>query len=192
MKTWQLSVAIFFTCLSAPLFAQQHNVPGSAPSGYDPFQLNWATGRFDYAPIPYDTSTGPYEFNWYTGHWDYRPVAPPQSPAEIASQGKSPGPALVPPPVQTARPAPQAPANPALVDQAMPAGAYISPEVAPEKTTTVQKLQRRKPTTRTLATKPSNASAFPPKNDPLHLSPSIGRWEFDYAQGKWIHILPPG
>src|SRR5689334_16343625 len=51
--------------------------PNSVPSGYDPFQLNWSTGRFQYVPIPYDTFSGPYAFNWHSGRWDYVPYAPP-------------------------------------------------------------------------------------------------------------------
>ena len=46
---------------------------------YDPFQLNWGTGRFDYAPIPYAPQSGgsnysPFQFNDFTGRWDYVPL----------------------------------------------------------------------------------------------------------------------
>src|ERR1051326_4219698 len=63
---------------------QPNSVYTTTPSGYDPFQLDWSTGRFRYVPIPYEPEQpgpnyDPYRFNWYTGRWDYVPYPGPGS-----------------------------------------------------------------------------------------------------------------
>src|SRR5437868_6947139 len=71
-----------------PVYPEKPNqvaAPNQAQSGYDPFQLNWRTGRFEYVPIPYDNEPegsgySPFRFNWHSGNWDYVPVAPVQPP----------------------------------------------------------------------------------------------------------------
>jgi hypothetical protein len=52
--------------------------PMQPKSGYDPFILDWGTGRWVYAPIPYTVRSGPFAFNWHSGRWDYlrQPMAP--------------------------------------------------------------------------------------------------------------------
>lgn len=65
------------------------------PLGYDPFQFNWFTGRFEYVPIPYDQQAGsPYQFNCYSGRWNYNPAAGASSasPGGQASAGQAPPP----------------------------------------------------------------------------------------------------
>src|SRR2546429_5221856 len=67
-----------------PIYPEHQATYWSAGTSYDPFRLNWATGRFDYAPIPYTSESrgsnyDPYRFNEYTGRWDYVPLATGQS-----------------------------------------------------------------------------------------------------------------
>jgi hypothetical protein len=42
-------------------------------ANYNPFIFNWSSGRFEYAPEPFDNRSGPYAFNWYSGRWTYIP-----------------------------------------------------------------------------------------------------------------------
>jgi len=56
-----------------PIYPRKPYEFRSTPPGYDPFQFNWNTGRWDYAPIPYEQNGSPYQFNWHSGQWDYRP-----------------------------------------------------------------------------------------------------------------------
>ncbi len=46
-------------------------------SNYDPYQFNWYSGRWDYAPVPYDNDGSAYRFNWGNGKWDYAPLPSP-------------------------------------------------------------------------------------------------------------------
>lgn len=64
---------------------------------YDPFQFNWATGRWDYVPIPYDergpaSNGGPYYFNAYSGRWEYSPMAVPAPAANASATPPPPAP----------------------------------------------------------------------------------------------------
>ena len=75
-----------------PTVSQQPQSNRYAVPGYDPFRLNWATGRFDYVPIPYaresvGTRYDPYRYNWYTGRWDYEPAQPPRRIAQLPFGG---------------------------------------------------------------------------------------------------------
>lgn len=62
----------------------------SAPPGYDPFQFNWYSGRWDYVPIPYGSvGQSPYQLNQNNGQWNYVPQPAPPAPA--APQSSAPG-----------------------------------------------------------------------------------------------------
>jgi hypothetical protein len=72
MGQWQVDPRV------GPIYPTKPYSFRSAPPGYDPFQFNWQTGRWDYVPIPYDQpapgqAPSPYQFNWHSGRWDYRP-----------------------------------------------------------------------------------------------------------------------
>lgn len=62
-----------------PIYPEQARLNQTSMSSYNPFQLNWATGRFDYAPLGYADSGGPnydpYLYNSYSGRWDYVPLS---------------------------------------------------------------------------------------------------------------------
>jgi hypothetical protein len=73
---------------AAPVYPQhpysnagQNPGPPPAYSGYDPFQFDARTGRFNYVPIPYEQPSAgsgysPWQFNWYSGRWDFYSVPP--------------------------------------------------------------------------------------------------------------------
>jgi hypothetical protein len=67
----------------------------SAQPGYDPFQFNWYSGRWDYVPIPYETpGESPYQLNPNSGQWNYVPQAAapaPSRPREAAPSAPSDG-----------------------------------------------------------------------------------------------------
>src|SRR4051812_23830151 len=85
------AVALFLPTLSrsanaqwqvGPIYPQKPGLSQVSQSGYDPFQLNWSTGRFDYVPTPYaaepaGANYNPYRLNIYSGRWDYVPVPAP-------------------------------------------------------------------------------------------------------------------
>src|SRR5882757_7295670 len=79
-----------------PIYPEKAPPYTVAPSGYDPFQLDWATGRFNYVPIPYNPldANRPYLFNWHTGRWDYTPYPSPTSvqPAPTDTPQRTPPP----------------------------------------------------------------------------------------------------
>ena len=54
-----------------PVYPENKSDVRSTPTNYNPFIFNWSSGRFDYAPIPYDIRSGPFAFNWHSGRWDY-------------------------------------------------------------------------------------------------------------------------
>ncbi|HTL29530.1 MAG TPA: hypothetical protein VL282_09915 [Tepidisphaeraceae bacterium] len=79
--------------LAGPVYPANNKYQSNyVPSGYDPFVLDWSTGRWNYAPIPYSVFNGPFAFNWHTGQWDYlrQPMTPsvelhPRTPAAVAA-----------------------------------------------------------------------------------------------------------
>ena len=150
-----------------PVYPEKPQPYTAAPPGYDPFQLDWSTGRFRYVPIPYDqrSSTGPYRFNWYSGRWDYSPFPAPASP--------------MPAPTNTPERTPQASMSVVRIPQYNAPVPVIPGEAMPA-------AARQLPTNAT--TRPTRTRA--PTTDPLHLNPSLGRWEQDSNTGRWIHVLP--
>jgi hypothetical protein len=56
-----------------PVYSENKPAVRSTGPNYDPFIFNWSSGRFEYAPEPFDTRSGPYAFNWYSGRWTYIP-----------------------------------------------------------------------------------------------------------------------
>ncbi len=198
MRKWiLLSAVTMLGLLAAPVLAQSHpqyqydNYKNTNLSGYDPFQLNWSTGRFDYVPEPYRSAAGagPYQFNWFSGRWDYVPWQPPQSPAEILAQSK-------------ARPVHQVPnyglsLSRQISASAQPAAAVVAPtETTRGMTINIYRghINNGPPTTarsKSMATtQPSQVPMMLPK-DPLNIPATVGRWEYDTTTGHWVHILPP-
>lgn len=192
-----LAVFALLGLLASPALAQPHpeysysNYKYSNLSGYDPFQLNWSTGRFDYVPMPYEAGPRgqPYQFNWFGGRWDYVPWQPPQSPAEIVAQGK-------------ARPVHQVPNYQLSLSRqirasAQPAAAVIgSTEMRRGMTINIYRghINKIPPTTarsKSMATtQPWQGQMTLPK-DPLNIPATVGHWEYDTTTGHWVHILPP-
>lgn len=62
-----------------PIYPEQPQLNQTSMSVYNPFQLNWSRGRFEYAPLGYVPAGGasydPYRFNSYSGRWDYVPMS---------------------------------------------------------------------------------------------------------------------
>jgi hypothetical protein len=163
--------------------AQQHTVPMGPQSGYDPFHWNSYSGRWDYVPIPYDpeppgANYNPFRFNWHSGHWDYVPQ--PLLSDYDASQGQSESSTYI---------------DTRLDLQQLAPRTYATPQAAPPLPTVVipppinPHVQPPKPTTKptTAPAKPSSA-----REQELARLRSLGRWEFNYATGRWTFILPPG
>jgi hypothetical protein len=111
----------------------------SAHSG-DPFQFNWATGRWDYVPIADKSNnyagsgySGPYQFNWTTGQWNYTGTNP--VPGSTPSSIIPPAPGAVPavpvlpvvPPVQPSQPN-NTPTPSATATQPTTAGGIQNPD----------------------------------------------------------------
>jgi hypothetical protein len=195
MRTLIFTVAVV---LGASLgWGQQHTMPGATPQagGYDPYQLNWQTGRFVYAPVPYDASQGPYRFNWYSGRWDYLPVPAPQSVGEIVNESRSKPVAAVAP-VNTQAPVSSGklPSGAVPVDNAVPAAVAIQPDVSqqPGPQLTVIRRETKEKKNESLSTRPSTEKKTMGLKDPLDLSPTVGQWIYDYNTGRWMHVLPPG
>jgi len=174
-----------------PVYAEkQPPIVTVAPSGYDPFQLDWSTGRFIYTPVPYSPldMNSPYRLNWHTGQWDHIPWAPPTSNLPAATNT----PERTPPPLPSNVNVFQF--NSALppTAQATQAGYVLNPNVGES-----QFIFRptTRPTTRPTgphglaSTQPTRLQAAP-VNDPLHLDPTQGRWQRDPRTGRWMHILP--
>ncbi len=187
---------LFLLCAILPLasaaFAQQHTTTVQpqyaqpAASGYDPFQMDWQTGRFRYVPLPYDAQPAgsgynPFQINWFSGRFDYVPVPPPQ-------------------PVPVQRPEAGGGNASNYIDTRVGAQAGVSPQaayplspapmLAPE-APSYTIYPPPKPVTAP-TTKPSTA----PASESLGRIRSAadlanGRWEFDYSTGKWMYVLPP-
>jgi hypothetical protein len=203
----------------APVAAQQrvgpiypeNSTPGVQPpaqnlrSGQDPFQLNPFTGRFEYVPIPYEFQPGTngspaYGFNWHSGRWDYVPTAPLNTPlvtplstdlgsTREVTQGNYLDRRIDPTAgvgieanAQTAvATLPPTDVAPAAITQGPPA----QPTPARPRATAL-------PLARPPTTAPSTAPAKPgtPGAPPAMRVRLTGRWEFDYATGRWVFILP--
>ena len=181
-------------CLIATtVLAQQHmttvqpQYAQPATSGYDPFQLDWSTGRFNYVPQPYDIQPAgagynPYQINWYSGQFDYVPVPPPQQlpmkdPQAAGGNASNYIDTRVSP---LAAPIGQVNSTPAPAATLAPISASYS-IYPPAKPTTA-------PTTHP-ATAPASESLGRIRS--AH-DLANGRWEFDYSTGKWAYVLPPG
>ena len=157
-------------------------------SGEDPFQYNPYSGRFDYVPIPYEFSPGTagapaYGFNWHSGRWDYVPAPAVNSSNLGMAREVTPGNYL------DGRVFPQM-SNGATGagEEAQAASAAIGPSQAQEKLITraaASPPQPKKPTT-TPATQPVTNPPPPPAMR-VRLA---GHWEFDYATGRWVFVLP--
>lgn len=174
-----MKVAVILVTLATTAFAQQHTIPMPPQSGYDPFVYNRYSGRFDYVPIPYEaepvgSSYSPFRFNWHSGRWDYVAFPLPsdydnaarQEAASTYVDTRLDTRVLTPRTIAEAEPAP-----PITTTFAPPP---INPHVSQQAT---------KPTT-----KPSK---HPPIADQrLARLRTMGRWDFDYARGKWIFVLP--
>ena len=100
------------------------NPQGSPPASYNPFQLNWTSGRFDYVPVPYDLedSSDPYRFNAFSGRWDYVPslgpaIAPSEAPPQPVQGTVSLSPILPTALTRTSEPAPPVMLAPIIAPQ---------------------------------------------------------------------------
>jgi hypothetical protein len=158
--------------------------PNQAQSGYDPFQLNWRTGRYDYVPIPYDNEPGgnysPFRFNWHSGQWDYVPVAPVepmsgQLQREPVTSGNFVDTRLYPGQHTTG-------------GEAQPARAYIPPAPEPAAAPAPPEKPSTQPSTQPAA-KPQ-VHPFPPGPPPKMRVKLAGHWQYDYNTGKWVFVLP--
>jgi hypothetical protein len=67
MALTSAAIAQQHTASVQPQYRQPGYNAGPPRSAYDPFQLDWTTGRFRYVPTPYEGSPGagydPYQFN---------------------------------------------------------------------------------------------------------------------------------
>jgi hypothetical protein len=199
-----LIASLVVLALAAELSAQhrigpiypEKQLPQTAPpvatSGYDPFQLDWSTGRFVYVPIPYEhepagPNYNPFRFNWHSGRWDYVPYPGPGTTNESSKNLKSSEPldqsysVTIP----TTPPAPTRPANAAASASILDSGQLISRPLVCDKPA-ARAVQSPSPTTQPL----TNWGPIPRVYDPLRLNPAIGRWEYDDTTGRWKHYVP--
>ena len=180
-------------------------------SGYDPFVFNPHTGRFDYVPIPYDPEPppgrgySPFRFNWHSGGWDYVPVpleldrerwdaegrrraaqdlggsasnyvdtrleSPGELSLEAAPAAAKEGPSEATPPSQPA-------VRPGTVFH-RPAGDVPATRPA------------TRPTTAPGPRQPTPPDIGEPVGDGwVRTKGIVGRWEFDYLNGRWVFVLP--
>jgi hypothetical protein len=162
---------------------------GVAGSGYDPFVLNSRTGRFDYAPIPYEADPmgpnyNPMRLNWFSGRWDYQPA--PSGEQNITwNTGREVTPlnyldTRINPSV-----APAPLAAPRASDEALSVAATLPPAPRPAAAPARSSAPSTRPTTAPATA--ANPGAPPPMRVQL-----AGHWEFDYATGRWVFVLPPG
>jgi len=164
--------------------------PGQAQSGYDPFQLNWQTGRYEYVPIPYENEPGgaesgysPFRFNWHSGQWDYVPVAPVQ-PAYGRIDRE--------PVTVTAGNFVDTRINPQAIDNGATRGgeAQTARAIAPPEP------QASPAEPITPSTQPSTAPVRPADHSQPGPPPKMriklaGHWQYNYDTGKWVFVLPP-
>jgi hypothetical protein len=186
MRAVVLSLLIVPALSCAVAIAQQHTVPGTgASSGYDPFQLDWSSGRFRYVPVPYDPADAgsPFKYNWFTGRWDYVPWPAPPSVYEMNQADKSITPGNLADEAEVA--SGRILGTPAPLPAAAPPSSMM--RLGP-----IEGIQNYiRPTTRpfthprTLATQP--ASSVPARSGRLP-----GRWEYDQASNRWVHVMPSG
>jgi len=167
----------------------------SVPSGYDPFVFNAHSGRFDYVPIPYDpqrpgSGYDPFRINWHSGAFDYVPI-PLQSDYDYAaSQQKDDGGRSINT-IDTRLNGASGPMRnlppPPPPNMSMPP--VLSPGTQYNIVTVPIRSRRTAP-----ATKPAHATTAPSNKSqpPDGLVRLTGHWEFDYARGRWIFVLPPG
>jgi hypothetical protein len=87
MAQWQVNPEV--QPRNEPVYPPKPYSFQSAPPGYDPFQFNWYSGRWDYVPIPYENGQSPYPINPYSGQWNYVPQPAPASGA-AAPQSAAP------------------------------------------------------------------------------------------------------
>jgi hypothetical protein len=185
-----------------PVYPQNEQRPyiGNPPPSsrnYNPFRYNAHSGRFDYVPIPYEPQRPgpnyhPFPFNWHSGRWDYVPWGPPFDYNEWAREG--PGDWGTASNYRDTRLYPR----PSLELQSTPDGASTTePTAAPERRPPAppmpamiipQATTRRAPATTRAASHPATAPATP--NGWVRMRGIVGRWEYDYASGRWIFVLP--
>jgi len=190
--TFAIAISSLVPCASAlaqyrvgPVYPEKptpYATPNQAQSGYDPFQLNWRTGRYDYVPTPYDNEPqgntySPFRFNWHSGQWDYVPVAPvePMS-GQIQRQPVTSGNF-----VDTRL----YPSQPTTGGEAQTARGYVPPEPA------AAPAPPAKPSTQPTTTpaRPEIPS-YPPGPPPKMRVKLAGHWQYDYSTGKWVFVLP--
>ena len=194
----RLSLIALVTLISAAFARAQYRVgpvypekpspvatPNQAQSGYDPFQLNSWTGRFEYVPIPYDnepagTGYSPFRFNWHSGQWDYLPVKPIE-PAYGRIEHE---------PVASVNVDTRLNPGQQTATGEQPARSIIVPEPAAAPS------PRGKPSTQptTSPTGPAQEAAqrepFPTTPPPKMTRKLAGHWQYDYNRGKWVFVLP--
>ena len=90
-----------------PVYPENPSYNFHSQSNYNPYQFNWASGRWDYVPIPYDAG-GSSGQNWQASPPPYRPYGnvntPPYiygAPPTLPPQSSAPSPTAVPPNIPT-------------------------------------------------------------------------------------------
>ena len=158
-------------------------------SGEDPFQFNPYSGRFEYVPIPYEFSPGTagapaYGFNWHSGRWDYVPTPPLNSNLALTRE-VTPGNYL------DGRVSPQmgVGAN-ASAGEAQTAAAMIGPSPGAQENVVVRAAASPPPSKKPTTTPATQPAKNPPPPPPMRVR-LAGHWEFDYATGRWVFVLPP-
>jgi hypothetical protein len=187
---------VFCPCAQAqyrvgPVYPEKGNQvasPGQAQSGYDPFQLNWRTGRYEYVPIPYENEPGgaesgynPFKFNWHSGQWDYVPVAPVQPAYGRIEREPVTGGNFVDTRI-----------NPQAIDN----GASHGGEAQTARAIAPSEPQASPPEPIKPSTQPSTAPVRPADHSQPGPPPKMrfklaGHWEYNYDTGKWVFVLPP-
>jgi hypothetical protein len=177
-------VVALHMAMSGAALAQQHSVPIGPQSGYDPFIWNYHTGRFDYVPIPYEpeppgTNYSPYRFNWHSGRWDY--VAQPLASDYDALPRENEASTFMDTRVDLQQLSPRTTPAPAADAAAPPMAMKLPPPpINPH-------LPR--PAT-SPSTKPLSPQLASKREQELARLRSVGRWDYDYARGRWIFVLP--
>ncbi|MEA2709738.1 MAG: hypothetical protein QOF78_2339 [Phycisphaerales bacterium] len=147
-----------------PVYPENPQQGGSASTTYNPFRLNWTTGRFDYVPVPYRldsaAASDPYHFNEYSGRWDYVPslgpaVVPSESQPQPIADTVNLSPILALPLTKPSEPAPPLTIAPMTIQHTETYYRYPRPEpTAPPTTAPAPALVERPslaPTTRPAA-----------------------------------------
>lgn len=97
MAQWQVNPQV--QQRTGPVYPTKPYSFQSAPPGYDPFQFNWYSGRWDYVPIPYNSGQSPYQMNQNSGQWNYVPQAPaPAAPSTPQPANQNDGALRITPP----------------------------------------------------------------------------------------------